>query len=66
MNQPVFKHGSETKEGRLERAMAVLKSPHGLVAQKIQFLQSKGMDMTEILEVLNKAGNGALLEAVGI
>jgi hypothetical protein len=64
--KPNFKHPSETKEGRLERAVAVLRDPHGFVQDKWQFLQGKGMSDTEILEALNIASDGELLRAAGI
>jgi hypothetical protein len=65
-HQPKFKHPPETKEGRRERAVAVLRDPHGFVQDKWLFLRSKGLSDTEILEALNTASGGKLLRAAGI
>jgi hypothetical protein len=59
--RPSFKHSPETKEGRLERAVAVLQDPGGLVGHKIEFLRSKGLSGSEITEALNIASDGELL-----
>ena len=64
--KPSFKYPPETKEGRLERAVAVLRDPHGFVQDKWLFLRSKGLLDTEILEALNVASDGELLRAAGI
>ena len=61
-----FKYALNTKEGRIERALAIFTDPNGTVNQKMAFLVSKGMPSNEITEALNLAGNGALLEAVGV
>lgn len=61
-----FKYAINTKQGRIERAIAILQDPNGTVNQKMAFLVSKGMPSEEITEALNTAGNGALLEAAGV
>jgi len=63
---PKFKHSTETREGRIERAVAVMRDKRGFVHDKWQFLRGKGMSDTEILEALNIAGDGELLRAAGI
>lgn len=61
--RPSFKHPPGTREGRLERAVAVLRDPGGLVGHKIEFLRSKGLSGSEITEALNIASDGELLRA---
>jgi hypothetical protein len=61
-----FKYAINTKQGRIERTIAILQDPNGTVNQKMAFLVSKGMSSEEITEALNTAGNGALLEAPGV
>ncbi len=48
----------------IERAVNVFNAPKGTVQQKISFMQNKGMDQTDILEALNIASNGELLNQV--
>lgn len=64
--KPEFKHPETTYEGRIERAVAILNSPHGFMADKQAFLKSKGLTDTEFLEALNIASNGELLRAAGL
>lgn len=66
MNTPKFNHPPTTHEGKIERAVVVFNDPHGFMADKTAFLQSKGLTDTEILEALNIASNGELLRAAGI
>jgi hypothetical protein len=66
LKAPKFKHSSTTYEGKIERAVFVFNDPHGLVADKMAFLKSKGLSDTEILEALNSATNGELLRSAGI
>jgi hypothetical protein len=66
LQRPSFNYPSETKAGRLERAVAVLRDPQGFVQDKWLFLRSKGLSDTEILEALNVASDGQLLRAAGI
>jgi hypothetical protein len=63
---PHFEHSVETREGRIERAVAIIRDPRGFIQDKWQFLRGKGMSDTEILEALNIAGDGELLRAAGI
>jgi len=58
--RPNFKYPTETKEGRLERAVAVLHDPGGPVAWKVEFLRLKGLSGLEIMEALNIASGGEL------
>lgn len=61
-----FKHPIDTSDGRIERAVAVLKDPHGFMADKHAFLKSKGVTDVEFLEALNIASQGELLRSAGI
>lgn len=63
--RPNFKHPPETTEGRLEHAVAVLREPGDLVAHKLEFLRSKGLSGSEIMEALNTASDGEVLRAAG-
>lgn len=63
--KPQFKHPNTTKEGRIERAVAVLNAPGGFVQDKQAFLKSKGVSDSEFLEALNIATSGELLWAAG-
>jgi hypothetical protein len=63
---PQFKHSVETREGKIERAVAIMRDPRGFMQDKWQFLRGKGMSDTEILEALNIASDGELLRAAGI
>ena len=63
---PKFKNPADTREGRIERAVAIMRDPRGFMQDKWQFLQGKGMSDTEILEALNIASDGELLRAAGI
>ncbi len=63
---PKFQHSPDTREGKIERAVAVMRDPRGFMQDKWQFLRDKGMSDTEILEALNIAGDGELLRAAGI
>jgi len=64
--RPNFKYPPETTEGRLERAVAVLHEPGGLVSWKVEFLRLKGLSGLEITEALNIASGGELLRAAGL
>jgi len=59
--KPRFGHPPDTREGRQERAVAVMKDPHGFVNEKVEFLRLKGMSGDEILEALNTATGGELI-----
>jgi len=61
-----FKHSVKTTEGRIERAVAIMRDPGGFVHEKWQFLKDKGMSDTEILEALQIASDGELLRAADI
>jgi hypothetical protein len=64
--RPNFKYSPETKEGRLERAVAVLHAPGGFASSKVEFLRLKGLSGLEIMEALNIASGGELLRAAGL
>lgn len=61
-----FHHSAETREGRVERAVAIMCDPQGFMQEKWQFLKGKGMSDAEILEALNIASNGEVLRATGL
>jgi hypothetical protein len=61
-----FKNPVTTPEGRRERAVAILRDPHGFVQQKWEFLREKWMSDNEILEALNEATGGEVLRAAGL
>jgi len=61
-----FKHPLNTREGRIERAVAIFQDANGTINQKVAYLVQKGMQANEITSALNEAGDGALLEAAGI
>ena len=63
---PRFNYRLETKEGPLERALAVLHDPRGLLAWKAEFLRSKGLSGPEIMQALNTASGGELSGAAGL
>ena len=50
----------------IRKCVNVLNAPGGTVNAKVCFLTSKGVDMVDIMEALNVAGDGALLEAAGL
>jgi hypothetical protein len=64
--KPQFEHPVSTPEGRRERAVAVLRDPHGFVHEKWEFLRQKGMSDNEILGALNDATDGEVIRAAGI
>ena len=66
MVKPRFKHDNSTREGRIERAVAILKDgeKRGLpVAVALGFLADKGCSDDELTEALNEASGGELVRA---
>lgn len=66
MKRPEFKHPPTSYEGKIERAVFILKDTHGFMAERVAFLKSKGLTDTEILEAINIASNGLLLQSAGM
>jgi hypothetical protein len=60
--KPTFKHSPDTQEGRIERSVYILRDPRGFMADKQDFLLSKGVTTSEFLTALNIASNGELLQ----
>ena len=58
-----------TNQALIQKAVKFLTNPEvkGTVQLKLEFLRQKGLNETEILEALNQASGGELLEsALGI
>ena len=63
---PKFSHPAETRDGKLERAVVIMRDPRGFIQDKWLFLRGKGMSDTEILEALNIASGGEVLRTAEI
>jgi len=59
-SKPKYKHPNTTREGRIERAVFILRNAPGAIGNKIAFLKSMNMPDEEITEALDIASGGAI------
>ena len=53
----------EKEKTVLQKCVDIMNSPMGTVQQKMSFLQDKGVPMETILEALNIASGGAVIDS---
>jgi len=63
LQKPKYKHPATTREGRIERAVFILRDARGTIGSKIAFFKNMNMPDDEITEALNIASGGELVRA---